>query len=256
VSRIEAVNQFIASVRKSQSREDLFQHLESISLEIGFRYFALVQHVDLNQSNEKIIHFDNYPASWTSYFIEHRFFAEDPVHQASLLSNVGFSWEDVPKKIRLTKRQRRILAMAARHGLRNGYTVPANIPGESTGSCSFATTKGQALPEDGPLLAELIGSFAFDAARRLLKPDLEPSGGRPHLTARQRDCLLLVIHGKTDKEIGIDLGISGQTVTEYLDILRRRYGVKNRLVLAVRAIYDGQISFIEALAQKPPIWRG
>lgn len=207
---------FIAGARKCHTRADLFDLLETAVQGIGFNYFALVQHVDLNQPDGKIVRFDNYPEAWSSYFIENRLFAEDPVHQGSLLFNVGFSWEEVPKRISLTKRQRRILAMAARHGLRNGYTVPANIPGENTGSCSFATTNGEALPHDGALLAELIGSFAFDAARRLLKPDVVPPEGRPHLTARQRECLLLVVHGKTDKEIGIDLGISDQTVTSCL----------------------------------------
>jgi LuxR family quorum-sensing system transcriptional regulator CciR len=183
-------------------------------------------------------------------------YADDPIHVASLLSNVGFSWEELSNKIRITSRQRTILEMAAKHGLRNGYTVPANVPGESTGSCSFATGDGADLPQESLLLAELIGHFAFEAARRLGRTVLAPPPGLPRLTSRQHDCLLLVIHGKTDKEIGRILGISEETVSEYLDLLRRRYRVTKRLTLAIRAIYGGQISFIEAFAQEPPLRGG
>jgi LuxR family quorum-sensing system transcriptional regulator CciR len=257
MAQLNIVQQFIDCTRKAQTDDDLFLLLEAVTGEIGFRYFALVHHVDLRDESPKLVRLYNYPSSWVTYFIEQALYAEDPVHVASLHSNVGFSWENIPRKIRLSGRQRHILEMAAGHGLRHGYTVPANIPGESTASCSFATRDGIELPKEGLLLAELVGNFAFEAARRLGRTDSgNTPSGPPRLTPRQHDCLLLVIHGKTDKEIGRVLGISEETVTEYIDLLRRRYGVSKRLPLAIRAIYDGQISFIEALAETPPLRGG
>lgn len=256
MSRFKVVEQFIAQAKSSQSQAELRTLLEASVREIGFTYFALVHHADLRTPRPTIIRLDNYPAEWSDYFIENALYADDPIHLASLHSNVGFVWSEVPRKIRLTRRQQEILDMAAKHGLCNGYTVPANIPGESSGSCSFATDVDIQVPEESLLLAELIGGFAFAAARRLGRSDPTPGQGPPRLTPRQHDCLLLVIHGKTDKEIARKLDIREDTVTEYLDLLRRRYGVKNRLLLAVRAIYDGQISFIEAFASEPPLRGG
>jgi LuxR family transcriptional regulator, quorum-sensing system regulator CciR len=253
----QVVERFVAEARSVQTQSDLFNVLESATCEIGFTYFALVHHGDFQNKALNLIQLYNYPSSWVDYFISRRLYAEDPIHVASLLSNVGFSWADVPNKIRITPRQRKILEMADQHGLRNGYTVPANVPGEITGSCSFATRDREDLPKESLLLAELIGDFAFEAARRLGREDAANAPpGPPRLTPRQHDCLLLVIHGKTDKEIARILGISEETVTEYLDHLRHRYRVKKRLTLAIRAIYDGQISFIEALAQEPPLRGG
>jgi LuxR family quorum-sensing system transcriptional regulator CciR len=256
MAEFEVAQQFVDRARTSQTESELFQLLEDVAAEIGFHYFALVNHTDLRQQSQRVIRIENYPESWASYFVENALYADDPVHLASLRSNVGFSWADLPTKLALTRRHRAILEMATKHGLHNGYTVPAHIPGESTGSCSFAVDGPKELPRHNLLLAELIGGFAFETARRLGRRDPGTTHGPPGLTARQHDCLLLVIHGKTDKEIGRILGISEETVTEYLDLLRRRYGVGKRLTLAIRAIYDGQISFIEALAPIPPLRGG
>jgi LuxR family quorum-sensing system transcriptional regulator CciR len=257
MSSLKIAQDFVEQARLAQSALDLFHLLEDATREIGFSYFALVHHTDLRDSTPQIVKLYNYPSAWVEYFVNNALYAEDPIHLASLLSNVGFSWTEVPNKIRITNRQHKILEMAGRHGLRNGYTVPANIPGESTGSCSFAMKDGAGLPEGSLLLAELIGDFAFEAARRLGGvPTPAPLQTPTRLTPRQHDCLVLVIHGRTDKEIARALRISEDTVTEYLDVLRRRYGVKNRLMLAVRAIHDGQISFIEAFAPKPPLRGG
>ncbi len=254
---IELALHFIERAKTISSPQELASLLEATTLEMGFQYFALVHHVDLRADAPQAMRMHNYPDQWSEYFITNGLYAEDPIHVASLLSNVGFTWEEVPNKIRLTSRQRKIIEMAGRHGLRNGFTVPGNVPGESTGSCSFATAGGLELPAENLPLAYLIGGFAFEAARRLRASDAGSTPPEPlRLTPRQHDCLLLVIHGYTDKEIARELDISAQTVKEYLNHLRRRYGVKNRLVLAVRAIYDGQISFIEAFADKPPLWRG
>ena len=150
--------------------------------------------------------------------------------------------------IEVTARQRSILENAVRQGLVDGFTVPANIPGENAGSCSFATRKGRSPPARNLPLAQLIGAFAFQAARRLkLIGGLARQPSR-RLTPRQRDCLLWAIRGKTDWEISRILGLSEDTVSQHLDMARERYGVSRRLPLAVRAIFDGQISFIEAVS--------
>jgi hypothetical protein len=48
------------------------------------------------------------------------------------------------------------------------------------------------------------------------------------------------------------LGLSPETVNRHFDIALDRFGVAKRQQLAVRAIYDGQISFIEALSRQLP----
>ncbi len=67
------------------------------------------------------------------------------------------------------------------------------------------------------------------------------------LTDRQRDCVVWVARGKSDWEISRILGLSPETVTEYLKRARERYGVSKRTMLAVHALFDGTISFTDVL---------
>ena len=67
----------------------------------------------------------------------------------------------------------------------------------------------------------------------------------PGLTDRQRDCLLWAARGKSDWEISRILGISRETVIQHLKQARERYGVGKRTLLAVHALFDGTISFLD-----------
>jgi LuxR family quorum-sensing system transcriptional regulator CciR len=247
MSQIGVVHQFFQRIGKVKTDSDLFRLMEDVTHEIGFHHFALINHVDLRRSSREIIRIYNYPRSWAEDFIQEGLYAHDPVLIASLTSAAGFAWSDVPKMIEMTGKQRSILKRAERHGIGDGYTVPAHVPGEWSGSCSFAMKPGAKLPAGNLPFAQLIGTFGFQAARRLHKLDAPEFRTSPRLTARQRDCLVWAIKGKTDWEIAQILGLKKETVSEYLEAARERYGVTKRISLAIRAIFDGQVSFIEAL---------
>jgi LuxR family quorum-sensing system transcriptional regulator CciR len=103
--------------------------------------------------------------------------------------------------ITLTPRDLEVLELATERGIGDGFTVPAHVPGESNGSCSFAAEPGEALREEQLPFAQLAGAFAFEAARRL--SGMRSSGSVPTrpLTDRQRDCVVWASRGKSDWEI-------------------------------------------------------
>jgi LuxR family quorum-sensing system transcriptional regulator CciR len=151
--------------------------------------------------------------------------------------------------IDLTDRQKEILETARQFGLADGFTVPVHVPGEYRGTCSFAASSLEKLVSDALPRAQLIGTFAFETARRLMRARQSP-GERlpsiqsvPSLTERQLDCITLVALGKTDWEIGRILGISEATAHEHVESARKRYGVNKRTQLVIRALFDGQIAF-------------
>lgn len=95
------------------------------------------------------------------------------------------------------------------------------------------------------LTARLIGVLAFDRAHAILGEDrivLEPVA----LSPRQLDCIALVAQGKSDWEIAQILGLSRDTVHEYVEAARRRYGVRRRTQLVLRVVRDGHLN-IDAL---------
>lgn len=233
-----------ATIKDSQALTGL---MAEITRAMGFRHFALVHHVDL-KSAAGSVHIVDYPPDWVERFQARRLYASDPIHRASHRTNVGFAWSAVQSLITLSAADRSILAEAHDAGLGDGFTVPAHIPGEMNGSCSFAMGAGDVLDQRQLPLVQLIGSFAFEAARRLSRQTLAPCEG-PCLTERQAECVALVARGKTDWEISQILGIGQETVIQHVKDARDRYGVTKRTLLAIRALFDGQISFADVFGR-------
>lgn len=242
----DRVDVFVRDISEIGSENELAEALAEISREMGFRYFALTHHVDLRRAAHPAIRLDNYPPDWVDWFDEARLGPSDPVHRASHQTSVGFAWSQLPQMIALTPRDHEILERASTRGIGDGFTVPAHVPGEANGSCSFAVEPGRPLDEEHLPLAQLVGAFAFEAARRLWRVQTT-APPRPRLTDRQRDCVVWAAKGKTDWEISVILGISHETVIRHLKQARERYGVSKRTLLAISALFDGTISFIDVL---------
>jgi len=200
--------------------------------------------VDIRRSSAAIrIH--NYPDGWAEWFDEQSLGAIDPVHRASNMTSVGFTWSRLSEMIALTPQDRRILDLARRQGIGDGFTVPAHVPGDAHGSCSFACAAGEGFCEQHLPLLQLVGVFAFEAARRMRRAQV--SNGPIQLTDRQRECVMWAARGKSDWEIGRILGVSEATVGEHLRNAYERYGVGKRTLVAVHALFDGTIGFLDVL---------
>ena len=235
--------QFIEHAEAAPDIPQLTDHLDAVARELGFRYFALVHHVSLRRSAPRLIESSNYPAVWSEQFIGRNLFVNDPVLQASQRTLTAFEWDDVGRLLPLTGRHRAVLAKSRKEGMGEGMTIPANAPGEPTGSCSFATRIGRALPgRDRQLAAQLIGIHAFERARVLKGLRLAPDGA-PRLSPREEDCVQLLVGGASDKKIARLLNLSPETTRGYIKTARAAFGVATRTALAVKALRFGLASF-------------
>lgn len=220
--------------------------LADASRELGFDHFALLHHASLGNPRGVYVRIDNYPEGWVEELLNTGLAVDDPIHFATRHINTGFAWDEVGSIIRLTSRHERILARSRHFGLGSGFTVPANVPGEPSGSCSFAVHRSSPFPRERLRCAELIGAHAFRAARRLQPPPAPPE--RPHLSRRELQCLRLVALGKTDWEISRILGISTETARQYVKRARSAYDVVSRTQLVVMGLRDEWLSIDDAIA--------
>ena len=252
------VERFIEASKSAASPRELDNLLADITAEMGFDYYALIHHVDLtsmasdlrHMTDGSLVALTNYPEGWVEAYVARNIVANDPVLLASHRSNVGFKWEDVPKFIEVTAEHREITADTRRAGLEQGYTVPAHVPGEANGSCNFAMRNGRALPSKNLLMAQMVGSFAFQAARAMVRNARKivvPRERKP-LTTRQLECLALVARGKSDWEIGRILGIGSETVKHHVRMAREHYGVATRIQAAFRAVFDSELTISDVIS--------
>ncbi|HET7576255.1 MAG TPA: LuxR family transcriptional regulator [Sphingomicrobium sp.] len=241
----ERIAAFVDDVRAAAAVSELQSILAKISGELGFSHFALAHHVDLRRASTPAIRIHNYPAELEQYHDDQQLGSRDPVHRACQRTAIGFTWSELPRMVQLTPRDLRVLDAAARRGIGEGFTVPAHVPGELSGSCSFATASGVRLRADNLAMAQLVGAFAFQAARQFLRAITPNTAPSLHISDRERECLIWIARGKTDWEIGSILGISVETVRQYVKHARARFDVVSRSQLVAHALLAGTISFPE-----------
>lgn len=239
------IDRFDEEAQRCSSDFELRCLVEDAVRDLGFDYFALLHHVSLRSGAPRLIRIDNYPQGWEEELKANEWVADDPVHLASGRTNIGFCWDQLGALVPLTRRHRDILERSGHFGIGAGFTVPAHVPGEPGGSCSFAVRKSRELPVRRLLCAEQIGAHAFRAARRL--HDYPGLAAHPHLNRRELQCVHLLAAGKTDWEIATILGISVDTVHQYVKRARAAYDVVSRTQLVVHGLRDAWISFDDAI---------
>lgn len=207
--------------------------LADVAPELGFDCFALVAAVSLQRTSPYICRLDSYPEAWTSRLIGERLYLDDPILHACRACAWGFSWEEVPKFFTLGPRHRAILAAASRCGLRQGFTIPANIPFEPSGSCSFALRKPGPIAEWRRQAAELIGMTAIRTVRRIHGWTRFPPP--VHFSPREQEVLEWLAAGKSNTDIATIMGIGVETVKTYVKAILDKLGAADRTRAAVLA---------------------
>jgi two-component system, NarL family, response regulator LiaR len=103
--------------------------------------------------------------------------------------------------------------------------------------------------------AAALGRPTVDPAALALL--LRPGPRRPgnDLTGRERDVLALLVLGKTNQEIGLDLGISPGTVRVYVSNILLKLDVANRTEAAVAAVQHGLVAAAESLPHSASVLR-
>ena len=83
--------------------------------------------------------------------------------------------------------------------------------------------------------------------RTKVAPPTRRGTGEPQLTPRQLQCLVLVAQGRSDRQIGKTLRISEQTVHKHVEAAKKRYRVRTRIQLVVRALVARRITMAQIM---------
>ena len=110
-------------------------------------------------------------------------------------------------------------------------------------NCMEAGARGYLLKNAMDLeLAEAVHALA--RGERVLDPRVawNPSAETPQLTSRELEVLQLIVHGKSNKDIAVVLGLSANTVAVHRAKIMERLGMHNTAELVVYAIRNGLVS--------------
>jgi LuxR family quorum-sensing system transcriptional regulator CciR len=171
-------NLVVDALRKATTREELAALMQSVTREMEFRHYALIHHDDLRTSRSDRVDLKDYPSAIAERLFGQHHYRRDPVIRGCIFADSAFLWSDLPRIIRLDRKDRASFELGASEGLNEGITVPYVCLGERMGSCTFAGTNKPDRAERFLGAAQMIGIFAFQSARRLVATVAQPRANR------------------------------------------------------------------------------
>lgn len=250
LSGLAELTERLRQVDRAKTIKDVAGHLESFTRVVGFRYYALAHHADPADVPKRFLLLQNYPETWVEDYTAAGLYRHDPVRRLAGLRPGSFLWRDLAERLSLSRQEVDVLARAQAAGLGEGFTVSLFASGDRQASCSFVCALGELLPTISLPAAEIFARHAYQRLFDLLHPvRLE----LPQLSPRQLQCVLLMAQGHTDAQIATILGIGRETVIQYINDARRRFGVAKRSQLTAVVASFGLISAEEVLGRSIPI---
>lgn len=248
VATTDAVLQALAAVK---APGELATLMHDVTCEMGFRHYALIHHDELRGAPAHRVKLIDYPSAVEERIILQGHWRRDPVIRACLYAPAAFRWSDLPGIITMDRRDRRCLEEGASCGLNEGITVPFWLLRDCAGSCTFAGTRREADAERHLGMAQIVGVFAFQAARRVMLGTLPLKAAGPRLHPRCRDCVILAGRGFSNKKIARALGLTPRTVDGYMTEARQLFAARTRTELVISAVFAGEIGLHELARGQP-----
>jgi LuxR family transcriptional regulator, quorum-sensing system regulator CinR len=158
-----------------------------------------------------------YPASWIKRYLQMGYVDLDPVIREGFLRVLPFDWSEL--KIH-SAAEAAFLADAFAHGVGpHGLSIPVQSKHghRALFSVSFSRSQEEWIDFKSSTLPALI-QIANRLHRRVISEIFGED--RPHLTARELECLRWIALGKDTSDIGVILSISPHTVRDYLKSAR------------------------------------
>ena len=224
-----------------QSPESAHEVLERKVRELGFEHFTHIA-IRPRDEAERPFFLTNYPGPWCQRYVEHEYFAVDPVLHGATTGLKPFSWAEVGDVDNLTRRQAVVMREAADHGLRHGGAIPIHAPNGGLGVFTVAhDAPWRAFQDIWRGARPLLHSLALaqhDAIERAVRRG-QTYG--TYLTERERDILLWSARGKTAWEISVILAVSRETVNFHMKKIAHKLNATSKHHAVVKGVMQGHI---------------
>lgn len=188
-------------------------------------------------ASSNAFHFANWPREWISLYQAEQFLLVDPVPRWARNSGRAVTWGELFEVLQERDPGREVIAAGARFGFAGGLVVPMRSGDNSLGLVSFGGVRKTFSPHERLLMTMIAGS-AFAAADRIVHGG-EVGQAAPILTAREIECVALMVRGHPDADIGTLLGLTVRTVRFHLGNARAKFRVNSRTHLAALAVAQG-----------------
>ena len=231
----------IAAAQAVTTIDELNAAFRNNLADLGFDIFVGLDMVDsVGRPNVRVL-FGHTHEPWETHYRVNRYDRFDSMVREALYTTEPYYWSDITDSRPISPEAGRIINEAGEFGLREGFLTPLH---NVDGSISAVLLTGKFPDPRDPharAAAHLLSIYYGAIGRRLRQAEVTPHH-RIRLTPRQTECLKWVREGKSSNDIGDILGLSNNTVDEYIANACARLGVRTRTQAVVEAALRGLLS--------------
>ncbi len=208
---------------------------ESLS-QFGVSSFIICDIPPDSPAGAKEIHASGWDRQWEEKYLAQNYAEHDPIPNTVNLKAEPYYWREAAKLHNSQELATKIMNEArSEFRMNEGYCVPIHGFRRVAGLVSMASNEKQwSLSERQEAALHMISLYAYEAVRKI-RGQATNDGGGHKLSPREIETIKWVSVGKTSWEIGRILGISENTVSEYLKTASRKLGTCSRAHLVARA---------------------
>ena len=225
VDRYIDLSAFAADVSSAPDAESATALFRPILRNFGFDTFSCGE-MDLTDFRRAVFYVVDWPSEFALAYYATDLIVTCPLMRALTVYDRPYCWADARTLCFQTKGSWRMAEAARANGWDEGLIVPLPRGGNRRGVISMMGRAERIDPHERPIMTALATIY-HERVRGLLtgSPGLLTAA---KLTAREIDCLRLVVSGLPDASVAEKLGVSQISVHEYLQRARMRLGAKTR----------------------------
>jgi len=224
----------------AQSPSDFIEPCRRLVNSLGFgnfSYFTISTGNLVDDAQDIPWFITSYPSAWTKRYLSKRYYQFDPVIEDSRSTQLPVIWGGSRYLKSLENVSRLVMTEARDFGITSAMSVPIHgfdgRFGLFTVSCDWTRSRFNGHVQDQIPEVIAIGLRIHDIVSQYLSPTYDQN--RPHLTLRQKQCLRLVLEGKTSGEIAHTISRSEATVRYHLQNAARKLSASNTVHAAFLA---------------------
>lgn len=231
---------FVTESRSQSSVPSLAAALQAIIEPLGITAAASGFVSGPKAASGQPFHFTNWSEAWIKLYMESDFLLIDPLPRWARSSGRALTWSALINVLPVRDPGRVVVAAAAQFGYLEGMAIPMRGVDNALGLVAMGGARQSLRPAEQTFLT-IVGRAAFEAAERI-EQGPEPGQAAPILTAREIECLALLVRGHSDREMGAIMGVSEPTVRFHLLNARNKYSAASRTHLAALAVTQGYVT--------------
>ncbi|MBU0859789.1 MAG: LuxR family transcriptional regulator [Alphaproteobacteria bacterium] len=237
---------YLEKANRAKTKEELFNIYSATVLQHGLDKVLLclaTDHRDIGEdAGMKFMH--NYPQDWMSYYFEKELNTIDPVIIYGFTVADSFKWDEVTRKMNLSRAQKACMNLGVEAGLYNGICTPLRGPSNAIGGLSLAASEKRDSFDGKIDLITAYSNHFYLAYRRLGEKALQGAHQTVcnfALTAKERDVLSWAAKGKSYGDIATILETSDHTIDFHIRNIFKKLEVNHMVLAVVKAMTYGLI---------------